>query len=184
VTDGETVTETQEESRGSLANRSNGTERLEAVIEQMRTRYDFRTDLEMDDLCTLVREFFAGTKDADLARELDISRHTVFRARMDLHLLRNPDLDAPFDLSTLRDRLDGSETLADVAADVGVSESTIRRYRDALNAREESRAANDRYHDEFAAILSDADLSAHLTGDINRDGLRDATEDAEVNVDF
>jgi hypothetical protein len=60
----------------------------------------------------------------------------------------------------------------------------VRRYRDALAARDESRAANDRYRDEFDSILADADLTGGLTDDVKEDGLRDATEDAEVDVSF
>ncbi|WP_435348088.1 conditioned medium-induced protein 4 [Haloarchaeobius sp. HRN-SO-5] len=184
VADGETVTEHQEASRGSLADRGDVSGRLADVVEQLRERYSFRTDLDDETLCSLVRDFYAGSTDAELARELDVTRHTVYRARMDLHLLRESDLDAPFDLSTLRDRLDGDEPLTEVADDLGVSASTVRRYRDALAARDESRAANDRYRDEFDAILADADLTGGLTDDVKDDGLRDATEDAEVDVSF
>ncbi|WP_439027863.1 transposase [Haloarchaeobius sp. DT45] len=186
VTDGETVTEKQEASRGSLTDRGDVSERLEAVVRQLRERYDFRTDLDDGDLCTLVRLYHAGKSDADLADELDVSRHTVFRARMDLHLLRDADLDAPFELKTLRERLEGGEAISAVAEDLGVSESTLRRYRDVVAARDQSRAANDRYRDEFASILGDADISGHLTEQVRETGLKDATEDAEPesNVSF
>ncbi|MCT9094739.1 transposase [Haloarchaeobius sp. HME9146] len=186
VADGETVTETQEASRGSLADRGDVSERLEAVVGQLRERYEFRTDLDDGELCTLVRRFHEGANDTELADELDVSRHTAFRARMDLHLLREGDLDASFDLTTLRERLESGEPLAEVAEDVGVSESTLRRYRDAVAARDQSRAANDRYRDEFASILSDADISGHLTEQVRETGLKDATEDAEPesNVSF
>lgn len=180
----ETVTESQEESRGSLADRGDVAERLSDVVDRMRERYAFRTDLDDDALCTLVRGFYDGETDADLARDLDVSRHTVFRARMDLHLLRDGDLDAPFDLAVLRDRLDDDDPLTDVADDFDVSASTVRRYRDALAARNESRAANDRYRDEFDSILTDGDLAGGLTDDVKDDGLDDATEDAEVDVSF
>lgn len=184
VAEGETVTETQEESRGSLADRGDVEERLSDVVDRMRGRYAFRTDLDDDELCALVRGFYDGETDADLARDLDVSRHTVFRARMDLHLLRESDLDAPFDLAVLRDRLDDEDPLTDVADDLDVSASTVRRYRDALAARNESRGANDRYRDEFDSILADSDLTGGLTDDVKDDGLGDATEDAEVDVSF
>jgi len=184
VAEGETVTETQEESRGSLADRGDVSQRLSDVVDRMRERYAFRTDLDDDGLSALVRGFYDGETDADLARELDVSRHTVFRARMDLHLLRESDLDAPFDLDVLRDRLDDDDPLTDVADDLEVSASTVRRYRDALAARNESRAANDRYRDEFDSILADSDLTGGLTDDVKDDGLKDATEDAEVDVSF
>lgn len=184
VAEGETVTESQEESRGSLTDRGDSDERLSDVVDTMRERYAFRADLEEEPLCSLVRGFYDGETDADLARDLDVSRHTVFRARMDLHLLRESDLDAPFDLDVLRDRLDDDDALTDVADDLDVSASTVRRYRDALAAHNESRAANDRYRDEFDSILADSDLTGGLTDDVKDDGLKDATEDAEVDVSF
>ncbi|WP_267641191.1 conditioned medium-induced protein 4 [Haloarchaeobius amylolyticus] len=186
VADGETVTEEQEASRGSLADRGDVADRLAGVVQQLRERYDFRTDLDDEALCTLVRRFHAGETDTDIAEALDVSRHTVFRARMDLHLLRDADLDAPFDLPQLRDRLERGEAVAEVADDLDVSASTVRRYRDAVAARDESRAANDRYRDEFASILGDADITGTLTEQVKQTGLQDATEDAEPesNVQF
>lgn len=184
VAGGETVTEEQEESRGSLADQGDVDERLADVVDRMRERYAFRTDLDDDELCTLVRGFYTGETDAELARDLDVTRHTAFRARMDLHLLREADLDAPFDLDVLRDGLDDDEPLTDVADELDVSPSTVRRYRDAVAARNESRAANDRYRDEFDAILDDRDLQGGLTDDVKDDGLDEATEDAEVDVSF
>jgi DNA-binding CsgD family transcriptional regulator len=184
VAEGETVTEAQEESRGSLADRGDVGQRLSDVVDGMCERYAFRANLDEEELCALVRGFYDGETDAELARTLDVSRHTVFRARMDLHLLRESDLDAPFDLDVLRDRLADDDPLTEVADDLDVSASTVRRYRDALAARNESRGANDRYRGEFDSILADSDLTGGLTDDVKNDGLEDATEDAEVDVSF
>ncbi len=184
VADDETVTERQEDTRGSLTNEGGVDERIETVIETMREQYEFRTELDDEQLCELVRGFYRDQSDADLAGELGVPRSTVFRARMDLHLLRESDTDAAFDLSDLKGRLDDGEPLVDCADAFDVSESTIRRYRDVIEARDAARRASHRFRDEFDAILGDADLADQLTGEMTKDGLKDATEGMETDVSF
>ncbi|WP_435334233.1 conditioned medium-induced protein 4 [Haloarchaeobius sp. TZWWS8] len=186
VADGETVTERQEESRGSLVERGDVGEKLAAVVAKLRERYEFRTDLDDEAYCRLVRAFHEGEDDAEISATLDATEGTVFRARLDCHLLRDADLDAPFDLREAAARRDAGESPAALAADLDVSADELERFLDARAAREQARAANDRYRDEFASILSDADLSGRLTEDVRKTGLQDATEDTEPesNVDF
>jgi hypothetical protein len=186
VADSETVTESQEDSRGSLTDDGEVRARLVELIADMRARYGFRTDLSDQQLCDVVYQFFDGATDADLAREFDVDRRTAFRARLDLHLLRERDTDAPFDLASFRRRVTGDEDIStvDLAAAFDVSESTARRYRRIVEARDESRRANDRYRDEFAELLADADLSGALTHDAREDGLDDATDGMETDVSF
>jgi hypothetical protein len=100
---------------------------------------------------------------------------------MDLHLLRDRDLDAPFDLDDLRALAD--ETAADAATDLGVSTATVRRYRRVLAARARSRTVNGRYRRELAELLTDADLGEHTSID-TYDGLREAAEDIEHDMAF
>lgn len=186
VSDSETVTETQEETHGSLTEQEEEAvvEEIEEVVGRMRDRYEFEADLDDEAYRRLVRLFYDGASDAAIARELDLSRKRVFRARLDLHLFRDRDLEAPFDLSTLRERLDADCTVQAVAEEFDVSPSTVRRYRRVVRARDEARRANDRFRDEFESILADADLSTRLTGDVKEDGLDDATEGMETNVSF
>jgi len=185
VTDEETVTESQEETPGSLTDEAEGKrEQLAGVIGRMRDRYEFGTDLDDAALADLVELFYDGESDAAIARELDASRKTVFRARLDLHLVRDRDTDAPFDLAALRERLPEEPSTADLAATFDVSESTVRRYRRVVRAQNESRGANDRYRDEFDRLLADGDLTGGLTEDVQEDGLDDATEGMETDVDF
>jgi len=185
VTDSDTVTESQEESRGSLTDQGGDvTERLESVVSSLREHYEFDTDLSDDDYRRLLRSFYDGATDADLADELDVPRETVFRARMDLHCFRERDTDAPFDLDALRDRLDEAATMNALADAFDVSPSTLRRYRRVLAAKDEARRANHRYQDEYETILADSDLSGRLTQDVAEDGLDEATEGMEVDVDF
>ncbi len=178
VADGDpTVTESQQNDRGSLASddRSIAT-RLEAVVEQMRDRYEFPTPLSTDDLVTVARGFYDDRSDEAIAADLETDAETVFEARMALHLFADEDA-ADVDLAAIRD---GS---ADEAALAGAA-ATLERYRRVAAAQDESRAANDRYRDEFDSLLADADLTGQLTTDVTEDGLEDATEGMETSVDF
>jgi DNA-binding CsgD family transcriptional regulator len=186
VTDESTVTESQEESHGSLSSEAAIDERLEDVVGRMRDRYDFGTTLSDEDLVTVVRRFYAGDSDAEIARELgDASLgKTVARARIDLHLLRDADTEAPFDVDTLRELLDADASTAECADELDASEPTVRRYRRVVEVEQERRTVNDRFRNEFENILQDGDLSDRLTEGVQEDGLDDATEGMETNVSF
>ncbi|WP_049929138.1 conditioned medium-induced protein 4 [Halopiger goleimassiliensis] len=182
VTDGEeTVTESQENTRGSLAtDERSEEERLENVISQMRERYAFDTPLSTDELIQVARGFYDEESDAEIADDLGVDPETVFEARMSLHLVGEDDA-SEIDLAVIRGRDEDDATLA---AEFDVSEEQIRRYRRVAEAEDESRTANDRYRDEFDSILADAELSERMTTDVREDGLEDATEGMETNVDF
>ncbi len=186
VTDESTVTESQEETHGSLQSETEVEERLEDVIAEMRDRYDFGTTLSDEQLVTVVRGYYAGDSDAEIARALGDGSlgKTVARARIDLHLVRDSDADAPFDLDALRELLDEDASTAECAADLDVSESTVRRYRRVVETQQERRTVNDRYRDEFENVLQDRELAERMTEDIHEDGLDDATEGMETNVSF
>lgn len=184
VTDADTVTETQTETRGSIADRGEPTERLAELIATMRDRYGFSTDLPDEAYRRVARGFYDDESDGDVAADLDVSRGVVYRARLDLHLVREADTDAPFDLDAFREALQEDPATADLADAFDVGESTARRYRRAVTARQESRQANDRYRDEFDEILGEADLSGRLTEDAQQDGLDDATDGMETDVSF
>lgn len=186
LTDESTITEEQEEVRGSLGAEGDTDERLQSIIAKMRERYSFTTTLSDEELVTVVRGYYADDSDAEIARALDDAAlsKTVARARVDLHLLHESDLDAPFDLADLRHLLSRDVTLADCAAELGVSESTVRRYKRIVEARDEARRVNHRYRDEFENILHDRELSDQLTRDMREDGLDDATDGMETNVSF
>lgn len=182
VTEEDTVTESQEDTRGSLTEQDERTvdERLESVIRQMRERYEFETPLEDDELLVVAKEFYEETSDGAIADELDVDEETVFDARLSLHLLREADTDG-VDLASMRER-DADD--ADLAEEYDVSEADVRRYRRVAAARDESRAANDRYRDEFDSVLADADISSQMARDVREDGLEDATEGMETDVSF
>lgn len=178
VTDEESVTERQEDTRGSLAREGSPPERTAAVIERMDERYGFDTDLTEAALVRLVRAFYEGEDDDAIADIVETSRPTVFRARMALHLVRESDTDPPFDPDVLGER---SEHDAAIAAEVGVDESTVRRYRRLIETQEERRVVGDRFREAFDEIYLDADLTSH-TDEVTRDGLDEATEGMENDL--
>lgn len=181
VTDGEaTITESQEDTRGSLAGDGSEDDRLEAVIEQMNDRYGFETPLSVADLVSLAKGFYDGDSDAEIADEIGTDPETVFDGRLSLHLLREEDADG-VDLAAIRNRADDDATLAE---EYGVSEADIERYRTVADAEDESRTANDRYRDEFDSILAESELSTRMATNVREDGLEDATEGMETDVSF
>ncbi|WP_440772336.1 conditioned medium-induced protein 4 [Natronorubrum sp. DTA28] len=182
VTDGEeTVTESQENTRGSLERDERTTEeRLESVVQQMRERYAFETSLSNEDLIGVAKAFYEGDSDDEIAADFGVDPADVFEARMSLHLIGEDDADE-VDLAAIRNREEDDATLAD---EYDVSSAQIRRYRRIAAAEDESRAANDRYRDEFNSLLADADLSEQMTTDVREDGLGDATEGMETDVEF
>ncbi|EFW93698.1 hypothetical protein ZOD2009_01105 [Haladaptatus paucihalophilus DX253] len=186
MTDEETVTEKQEETHGSLGTEERVEEQLLAVVAEMRERYDFDTPLTDEELRTVVRRFYAGDGDDGIADELgdESLKEDVASARIDLHLFRPSDTDAPFEIETLRTLVRDGATTADCAAELDTDESTVRRYRRVIEAKDEARTVNQQYINEFENILQDREISDRMTSDIQQDGLDDATDGMETNVSF
>ena len=186
VTDEDTVTERQEEGRGSLADEQSD-EDLEAgirsVIEEMRDRYEFDTDLDDGALVRVVRGYFEGDSDTEIAEAVDTDRRAVFRARLDLQLLRDRDTDAPFEMADLRDLLVDDVPVSEIAGELDASESTVRRYRRVLRAQHEARQVSDRFRAEFEDQFTEAELSEQMTSEVKEDGLEEATEGMESESD-
>lgn len=181
-----TVTERQAEARGSLAGEDDEriAERLESVISRMKDRYEFNSDLTDEGLCAVVKRFFDGESDGEIAEGLDVTRREVFAARTDLHLLREGDTDAPFDLDELRELIDAEYSIPEAATVLDAAESTVRRYSRVIATQRESRQVNGRFRDEFEEILTDADLGTRMTEDVRQTGLEDATDGMETDVSF
>ncbi|MEF8785123.1 MAG: conditioned medium-induced protein 4 [Haloarculaceae archaeon] len=183
VADGETVTESQTEQRGSLLRDESVEDRLADVIDRMREQFDFQTSLATDELCTIVTEFYDGESDDGIATVLKIPRDLVFDARMDLHLVRDEDT-GDIDTTALRARLAADEPVGAVAADLDAKPGTVERAVRAVRAENRSKRVSQRFRTEFEEILTDADIADHLTADVQDDGLDDATEGLEVDVEF
>jgi len=189
VADEESVTETQAQQRGSLLPSESVEDRLADVVGRMRERFDFETNLDDDALVTLVKRFYDGADDEEIADEIECSPETVFGARMDLHLIRDEELDAGFDLSTLRDCLDADAGEAS-ASDAAIADALdadpvqVARARQVLASRREARLVSHRFRMEFEEILADADIAVQFTADAQEDGLEEAAEDIETDIEF
>ncbi|MFC5971724.1 hypothetical protein ACFPYI_10305 [Halomarina salina] len=186
VTDGDTVTERQEDGRGSLTEDEERTvERLDDIVARMREQFEFESDLSTDELRCVVQGYYDGADDETIADALDIEQSAVVTARHDLHLLRDRETDAPFEFARLRElRNDDHErTAAETADELDVSESTLRTYGAVVDTQNRKRSVNDRFADEFAELLTDADLQDH-TEDVKDDGLDEATDGMETDVSF
>ncbi len=186
VTDESTVTEEREEERGTLPGEDEIDEEILETVDEMRDEYGFETSLDDDEVVQVVRLYHDGASDAEIARELgdDSLDKTVRRARVELHLFRDSDFDAPFDIEKLEELVDEDVTNTEAADALGVSSSTVRSYRRAVEARRRSDEADGEYADRFEAVLEDREISERFTPQAKRDGLADATEDAEVDVDL
>lgn len=186
VAGGETITERQQESRGSLGTSEQIDEHLQSVIEIMIDRYGIETTLSIDDLVTLVKRFYAGDSDSEIsdALEKNVSPGTVTRARINLHLVTEDDKNPSFDFESFRAHVSNSIPIAEIASEFDISETTARRYRQIVEIETERRLVGDRYRDEFSRIIEDRDLSDQLTKEIHESGLEDATEGLETNVSF
>ncbi|SDL98081.1 hypothetical protein SAMN04487949_0385 [Halogranum gelatinilyticum] len=185
ATGSDTVTESQEETRGSLTEDGTGAgERLAEIIGTMRDKYSFVSELDDDDLQEVVERFYDGETDADIADALGTDEETVFNARMDLHLVRADDREAPFPLDDLRALLVEEAPLDERAEVLGADESVVTHYTEVVEADLESTRANDRFRDEFEELLTDSALTNRMARDAREDGLHDATEDIETDVSF
>lgn len=191
VADEETVTETQETGRGSLAvDETAVDERLQAVIAHLREKFTLATTLDDKTLCRVVRRFYAGDSDDEIATALDLTPAESFRARLALHLIRDEDRPDDDLAAAVREQLDGGAgTLGDteraaIASAQGVDEETVVRAARVVAAANRSRRVSHRFRTAFEEILTDADLTVQFTADTHEDGLDDATEGAEVDVEL
>lgn len=187
VSEEETVTESQEAARGSVADSGEpDEERLKNTIAEMREKFAFETDRSVSDLRELIEYFYDGDDDETIADALSTSRDAVFEARMDLHLVRDDDpVGVAVEEGTwehLRGR--AGENAEALAEDLPLEASEVERCLAVVEANARSRRVSNRFRTTFEECLTDADLSGQLAAETQRDGLEEATEDAEVDVDF
>ncbi|WP_227379187.1 response regulator receiver protein [Haladaptatus halobius] len=177
VADDPTVTEAQEETRGVHHDTSAVDETLGDIIREMETEYSFQTSLSTSELVQLVQLFFDGYSDTAIARELgNASRDkAVNRARIHLQLFRETDFNSPFDLDRLRDLLREDVPTADIAKSLSVSKSTVRKYRNVIEAERAATAVDHRYRRRFEATLAASEQDEFLRISLD-DGLDDAID--------
>jgi len=182
----ESVTETQAKQRGSLLPAESVADRLADVVSRMRERFDFETGLDDAALSTVVERFYDGDSDEEIADALGCSPGTVFAARLDLHLVREdePALDPAAVRDHLADANDADPSDAAIADALGADPAEAARTRGVIEARREARLVSHRFRMEFGEILADADVAVQFTADAQEDGLEEATEDIETDVEF
>jgi hypothetical protein len=185
TTGAEEVTADQEEGPGELSDAAAATDAREQVrelVERMRERYAFDSELDPAQLTEVVLGFHADEDDVALAETLGVAEEDVFTARMDLHLLRAEDREAPFPFDELRELVVEDVPLAERAEQLDAEEATVERYSRVAEAELRSTRANHRFVDEFADLLTDADLSDSHAATARESGLAEAAEDIETNT--
>ncbi|QIO21434.1 conditioned medium-induced protein 4 [Haloarcula sp. JP-L23] len=177
-----TVTESQEATHGSLTDVDESTveDRLADVVARMRDRYAFRTDLDDDALVSIVRGFYDGDGDDDIAADLGVGESAVFEARLDLHLLReDDDADVEFDMAAFRRQAVDGATVDELAETFAVDADTAAHYRRIVETQAASRQVSHRFQSEFEDVLTDAGLATQMTAAVRESGLDEATEDID-----
>ncbi|GAA0516151.1 hypothetical protein SAMN04488066_1157 [Halorubrum aquaticum] len=209
ATGSDTVTDRQEESPGSLVDRDDDAveARVAELVATMRERYDFDAgsgdgdadgdapDVELTDAEyeRVVFGFFDDEDDAAIADALGGSdsgpdarterdARTVRDARLDLHLVADADRDAPFEYAALKRLLAADRSVEAIAAKLDADAGTVREFVPVARADLASTRVNDRFRDEFRALLTDADIEDAHAATARDDGLREATEDIETDV--
>ncbi len=186
VAEEETVTEHQTDDRGSLTTDDGTEDRVRTVIEQLQERYEFRSDLGIDELHHVAEGWYENKDPSEIAAELpdDVDPEAVNRAAVDLHLVDLDTLDAPVELDRIREALAADRSIDATANTLEISKQRLTHYRHVLQVTDERRVVGDRYREEFDRVLADRDLGEQLTEEIQESGLDGATEGLETNTSF
>ncbi|WP_246985945.1 hypothetical protein [Halorientalis marina] len=187
VTGEETVTESQSDDRGSLADVDEAAvdDRVRSVIDRLRDHHDFDTSLDDDALVRVVRAVYDGDDDATIAADIDVSPEVVFAARMDLHLLTDDDTDLPVPLDEVRAAVErGDADPEALADDLDADPETVERALRVARTQERIRTVSRRFRSEFEDALPEAALAVSLTDSVTEDGLDEAAEDIETDTQF
>jgi hypothetical protein len=177
VADEPTVTESQQERPGTLQPSATADDQLREIIQEIQTECGFQTSLDLDDLVQVVRLFHENYSDIAIARELGTASRdrTVARARINLHLFRETDFDAPFDIEQLCDLLQDETPTAQCAEILDVSPSTVRSYTTVVEAEQAAAATDHAYQRRFNEALTQSDSAEPLQVSLD-DGLADAID--------
>jgi hypothetical protein len=104
---------------------------------------------------------------------------------MDLHLTRETTLDElGVDSATVRDRHAEGVTAEQLADECELDGETAERALAIVDTQQRARRVSYRFRTAFEETLTDADMTVQLVSDAHEDGLEEATEDAEVDVEF
>jgi DNA-binding CsgD family transcriptional regulator len=171
------VVEKQATQHGNLRGSSEIERALLGVVKEMMKTYNIQTKLTSEQLSTVIRLFYKGLSDTEIAERLgDRSLNkTVSRARIKLHLFRESDLKAPFDKAEFLKLSGAGKSVKEMAEALGVAPSTISEYRNIFESQQV--AEMDKFTKRFDEILSDQDVSERMvTSHISKDGLQDTID--------
>jgi DNA-binding NarL/FixJ family response regulator len=163
ITGESSITERQHEDRWASVSADNSDvdadEAIQSIVHEMADEYGIQTSLDEDELATVVRSYHAGEGDRETARTLGTPNRdkTIARARISLHLFRDTDFDAPFELSQLRELLNQDASNEEIADTLSTSKSTVRAYARVLAAEAEAEQASHEYQSRFKQALTDVE---------------------------
>ncbi|HON35079.1 MAG TPA: DNA-binding response regulator [Methanothrix sp.] len=170
------VVEKQATRHGSLRGSSEIEQALLEVVREMIKQYNIQTKLTPEQLSSVVRLFYKGLSDTEIAEQLGdrALNKTVSRARIKLHLFRETDLKPPFDKEEFIRLTEACRSVKDMAEALRVAPSTISEYRNIFDSQKASE--RDGYTKRFLEILSDQDVSERMVTVHTEDGLQDTID--------
>jgi len=170
------VVEKQAIQHGDLKGSSEIERVLQGVVLEMVERYNIQTKLAPDQLAAVVRHFYKGLSDTEIAEELGdrALNKTVSRARIKLHLFRESDLKPPFDEKEFMQQAEAGCSVKEMSERLSVAPSTISEYKNIFECR--GAAKRDGYTKRFEEILSDQEVSEKMVSHISKDGLQDTMD--------
>jgi len=170
------VVEKQATRHGSLRGSSEIERALLGVVKEMVKQYNIQTKLSPEQLATVVRLFYKGLSDTEIAERLGdrALNKTVSRARIKLHIFRESDLKPPFDKVEFIRLSEEGRSVKEMAEILGVAPSTISEYRNIFESQKASE--RDGYTKRFLEILSDQDVSERMVTAHTEDGLQDTID--------
>lgn len=170
------VIEKQATRHGSLRGSGEIEQALLGVVREMIKQYNVQTKLTPEQLSSVVRLFYKGLSDTEIAEQLGdrALNKTVSRARIKLHLFRETDLKPPFNKDEFIHLTEASRSVKDMAEILHVAPSTISEYRNIFESQKASE--RDGYTKRFLEILSDQDVSERMVTVHTEDGLQDTID--------
>ena len=171
------VVEKQATLHGDLKGSSEIERKLRVVVSDMCKRYNIQTKLTPEQLATVVRLFYKGLSDTEIAEQLGdrALNKTVSRARIKLHLFRESDLKPPFEKQEFLKLAEAGLSVKEMSESLGVAPSTISEYKNIFECQ--AAAERDGYTKRFEDIISDQDVSERMVTHISKDdGLQDTMD--------
>jgi hypothetical protein len=161
---------------GDLKGSSEIERKLQGVVSDMCKRYNIQTKLTPEQLATVVRLFYKGLSDTEIAEQLGdrALNKTVSRARIKLHLFRESDLKPPFEKNDFLKLAESGLSVKEMSESLGVAPSTISEYKNIFECQ--AAAERDGYTKRFEDIISDQDVSERMVTHISKDGLQDTMD--------